>query len=125
MMSKSKIYICCNPSKYYLTISLLYEFVKQALKSSWKEFYDAWTDGCYVSLKFADKSWEIQINKTDESCSFGKGWRVFHEEVGLKEGDYIVAFRERGKGNQQLELCIYRGEDHIYDFETGANVVIS
>ncbi|KAL1811215.1 hypothetical protein ACET3Z_021280 [Daucus carota] len=76
-------------------------------------------NGCSNKDGFANKSWEIQINKTDESCSFGKGWRVFHEEVGLKEGDYIVAFRERGKGNQQLELCIYRGEDHIYDFETG------
>lgn len=75
-----------------------------------------------MTLKYGDSSWHVEVEKRGETCYFGKGWKDFYNAVGLKEGDYIVGFNEKPGQKTPLKLCIYRKEEHSYNFEEGTAI---
>lgn len=82
------------------------------------ELYKHGTNGSRVSLKFLDTSWDIKVKIRGEMCYLGKGWREFVGVVGLREGDYLVAFKEKDTENNMLRVCIYSEEDNRRDLKS-------
>ncbi|XP_017240976.1 uncharacterized protein LOC108213693 isoform X1 [Daucus carota subsp. sativus] len=63
------------------------------LSPMWEEYYKHWEDGSFVVFKFLEKSWTINIKKRGEVCYLGKGLLQFVSGAGMKDGDFLVAFR--------------------------------
>ena len=67
-------------------------------------------------FKFLDKSWTIKIKKRGEVCYLGKGLLEFVSGAGMKDRDFLVAFREKEEIHDCLRVCIYDQEDHGLEF---------
>ncbi|KAL1816402.1 hypothetical protein ACET3Z_018976 [Daucus carota] len=85
------------------------------LSPMWDAYYKYWEDGSSVVFKFVEKSWTIKIRKSGEVCYLGEGLVDFASGAGLRDGDFLVAFREKEEINDCLRVCIYDHKDHGLD----------
>lgn len=87
---------------------------KQSLSHMWEDLYNHWNNkSSIVSLDILDTLWDIKIKRRGEIL--GKGWMEFIDAVGLRKGDYLVAFKEKDTENNVLRVCIYSEYDHKHD----------
>ena len=91
----------------------------QMLSPTWEVFYKDWTEGASVYLQLLETTWPIKIERRVDVCYFSVGWIEFVHEVGLREGDYLVAFRDDLVDTKMLKVCIYKKDEHSLVAETG------
>lgn len=94
----------------------------QILSPMWDAYYKYWEDGSSVVFKFVEKSWTIKIRKSGEVCYLGEGLVDFASGAGLRDGDFLVAFREKEEINDCLRVCIYDHKDHGLDMVKGSKL---
>ncbi|KAL1824226.1 hypothetical protein ACET3Z_011004 [Daucus carota] len=85
------------------------------LSPMWEDYYKHWEDGSLVVFKFLERSWPIEIKKRGEVCYLGKGLVEFVSGAGVRDGDFLVAFRENEDIKDCMRVCIYDHEDHGLD----------
>lgn len=85
----------------------------------WDDYYKNWENGSYVVFKFLEKSWTIKVKKRGEVCYLGKGLVDFVSGAGMRDGDFLVAYRENEGLHDCLRVCTYPSEDHGVDIVTG------
>ena len=88
------------------------------MSPTWEVFYKDWTEGGSVYLQLLETTWPIKIERRVDVCYFSVGWIEFVHEVGLREGDYLVAFRDDLVDTKMLKVCIYKKDEHSLVAET-------
>ena len=128
MVNLFKLYVACCTRKlickiiHLLRMCIVIMLHLQILSPMWEDYYKHWEDGSLVVFKFLERSWPIEIKKRGEVCYLGKGLVEFVSGAGMRDGDFLVAFRENEDIKDCMRVCIYDHEDHGLDLVKGIHI---